>query len=214
MQTKEKIKAWKILQQHPTYRQAFISLGASWYLTPEAFHKIQKFTCQLYSKRTKITKVNDLHYQMFCAKNEDIESEQLPPCEDMLRQHTFHANYQAAIWRHSLERLPDIPEPSAGHGWELNTEGNLTIQWMTGEAAPNAVLSLISCKCTRRCHYSDCSCMLNGLKCTIAYKFQNRSNMAQESVEDIQDIVYEPVIQILNLSISWGSNSYSYFQLQ
>ena len=30
-----KIKAWKILQQHPTYRQAFISLGASWNLTPE-----------------------------------------------------------------------------------------------------------------------------------------------------------------------------------
>ena len=51
----------------------------------------------------------------------------------------------------------------------------------------NAVLSLISCKCTRRCHYSDCSCMLNGLKCTIACKLQNCYNMAQESVEDIQD---------------------------
>ena len=38
---------------------------------------------------------------------------------------------------------------------------------MTSEAAPNPVLSLISCKCTQRCHYSDCSCMFNGLKCTI-----------------------------------------------
>ena len=78
---------------------------------------------------------------MFCAKNGDVESGQLPPCEDTLRQHTLRANYQAAIWRHSLESLPDIPEPSAGHGWELNTEGDLTIQWMTGEAAPNAVIS-------------------------------------------------------------------------
>ena len=29
--------------------------------------------------------------------------------------------------------------------------------------------------------------MLNGLKCTIACKLQNCCNMAQESVEDIQD---------------------------
>ena len=103
----------------------------------------------------------------------------------MLRQHTLRANYQAAIWRQSLKRLPGISEPSAGHGWELNTEGDLTIQWMTGEAAPNAVLSLISCKCTWRLF--RLSCMLNGLKCTIACKLQNCCNMAQESVEDIQD---------------------------
>ena len=156
------------MQQHQIYRQAFISLGSSWSLAPETFSLIQKFTCQLYSKYTKITKVNDLRYQVFCAKNGDVESGQLPPCEDTLRQHTLRANYQAAIWRHSLESLSDIPEPSAGHGWELNTEWDLTIQWMTGEAAPNAVLSLISCKCTQRCHHSDCSCMLNGLKCTMA----------------------------------------------
>ena len=87
-------------------------------LAPETFSLIQKFTCQLYSKNTKITKVNDLRYRVFCAKNGDVESGQLPPCEDTLRQHTLRANYQAAIWRHSLESLPDIPEPSAGHGWE------------------------------------------------------------------------------------------------
>ena len=58
---------------------------------------------------------------------------------------------------------------------------------MTGEAAPNAVLSLISCKCTRRCQHSDCSCMLNGLKCAMAFKLQNCSNMAQEAVEDKLD---------------------------
>jgi len=33
---------------------------------------------------------------------------------------------------------------------------------MTGKAAPNAILSHISCKCIRRCRYSDCSCILNG----------------------------------------------------
>ncbi|KAG0719359.1 hypothetical protein GWK47_050644 [Chionoecetes opilio] len=42
-------------------------------------------------------------------------------------QHTLRANYQAAIWRRSLENLPDVPAPSAGHGWELDDGGSLKI---------------------------------------------------------------------------------------
>ena len=43
-----------------------------------------------------------------------------------------------------LESSPDsyIPEPFGGHD-DLNTEGELTIQWMTGEAAPNGVVVII-----------------------------------------------------------------------
>ena len=49
------------------------------------------------------------------------------------------------------------------------------------------VLSLISCKCARKCQDSGCSCILNGLKCTIAYKLQDCSNMAEEDVKDKLD---------------------------
>lgn len=184
-----KIKALKMVQQHQIYRDAFTTLGTLVDLAPETFKMIQKFTCQLYSKNTKINKVNDLRYQMFCAKKGDIESGQLPPCEDTLRQHTLRANYQAAIWRHSLDSSPDTREPSAGHGWEVNDEGDLVIKWMSGLPAPDVVPSLISCNCKRKCVPTDCSCMLNGLKCTTVCKLQNFLNMAvaHDDSEDNQD---------------------------
>ncbi len=181
-----KMKGLQIVRTNQIFRNAFVSLGASWNLTQDVFNQIQEFTCLLYSKNTKICGVNDLRYNMFCARKGDVESGQLPPCADTLLQHTLRANYQAAIWRRSLECFPDIPKPSEGHGWELNSEGELIIQWMTGLPAPDVVLSLISCKCARSCRQLDCSCMIIGLKCTAACKLQSCTNMAQED-DDYDD---------------------------
>ncbi|KAG0710132.1 hypothetical protein GWK47_023437 [Chionoecetes opilio] len=122
-----------------------------------------------------------LRYHMFCAKKGQIESGQLPPCEDSLMQHTLRANYQAAIWRRSLENLPDVPAPSAGHGWELDDGGTLKIRWMAGLPAPDVVLNLISCTCRRTCRPSDCSCILNGLKCTVVWE---AAGMLQHGADD------------------------------
>ncbi|KAG0719028.1 hypothetical protein GWK47_051331 [Chionoecetes opilio] len=135
----------------------------------------------------KIVGANSLRYHMFCAKKGQIESGQLPPCEDSLMQHTLRANYQAAIWRRSLENLPDVPAPSAGHGWELDDGGSLKIRWMAGLPAPDVVLNLISCTCRRTCRPSDCSCILNGLKCTVVCKLQGCSNMVQDDAIVAQD---------------------------
>lgn len=70
-----KIKALKIVQQNQTFREAVIALGTSWTMSHLLFRQIQGFTCQLYSKNTKIAVVNNIRYQMFCAKKGDIESE-------------------------------------------------------------------------------------------------------------------------------------------
>ncbi|KAG0717966.1 hypothetical protein GWK47_053388 [Chionoecetes opilio] len=175
-----KIKALKLVQANDLYLQAFTDLGSSWNVPTDVFNSIQAFTCQLYARNTKIVGANSLRYHMFCAKKGQIESGQLPPCEDSLMQHTLRANYQAAIWRRSLENLPDVPAPSAGHGWELDDGGSLKIRWMAGLPAPDVVLNLISCTCRRTCRPSDCSCILNGLKCTVVCKLQGCSNMVQD----------------------------------
>ncbi|KAG0711428.1 hypothetical protein GWK47_020627 [Chionoecetes opilio] len=120
-----KIKALKLVQANDLYLQAFTDLGSSWNVPTDVFNSIQAFTCQLYAGNTKIVGAISLRYHMFCAKKGQIESGQLPPCEDSLMQHTLRANYQAAIWRRSLENLPDVPAPSAGHGWELDDGGSL-----------------------------------------------------------------------------------------
>lgn len=183
-----KIKALKLLQNNSDYQQTFALLGSSWELTEELYNRIQKFACQLYCKNTTITTVNDLRHYMFIEKKACIESDKLPPCYDTLQQHTLRANYQAAIWRRSLDNCPHIPKPTDGHGWEVDVDGNLTIKWMTCLPAPDAVLTLLSCKCARTCHPARCSCILNGLKCTSACKLLTCANMEQEDNGDEENL--------------------------
>ena len=73
--------------------------------------------------------------------------------QDCQAKHALRVNYQAAIWRRSLQACPEIPNPK-GHGWELESDHDqqfLTIDWMTGSPAPEAVLELMSCKCSSGC---------------------------------------------------------------
>ncbi|KAG0730271.1 hypothetical protein GWK47_028571 [Chionoecetes opilio] len=84
-----KIKALKLVQANDLYLQAFTDLGSSWNVPTDVFNSIQAFTCQLYARNTKIVGANSLRYHMFCAKKGQIESGQLPPCEDSLMQHTL-----------------------------------------------------------------------------------------------------------------------------
>ncbi|KAG1670034.1 hypothetical protein GQR58_017158 [Nymphon striatum] len=113
------------------------------------------FTCSLYCLNTSISDVNKLRYEMFRSRKGDISSGQLPPCKDALKQQTNRANYQAAIWRRSLQNSPEIPSPTNGHGWNV-VEGKLGICWLTGAPAPDVVLELMSCKCPRRCNENLC----------------------------------------------------------
>ena len=122
--------------------------------------------------------VNELRYQMFRSRRGEMESAQLPPCEDTLKQYTRRANYQAAIWQRSLVNSPETPNPSQGHGWTTSEDGSLVINWMTG---------LLSCKCARACRPNDCTCIVNGLKCTAACKLQTCPNMADDDDEPEND---------------------------
>ena len=183
-----KLKALKILLREQKFIDAFVTLGSSWNVANELFCIIEEFVCQLYCRNTTILKVNEPRYQMFRSRRGEMESAQLPPCEDTLKQHT--ANYQAAIWRRGLVNSPETPNHSQGHGWTTSEDGSLVINWMTGSPAPQVVLSLLSCKCARACRPNDCTCIVNGMKWTAACKLQTCSNMAgvdDEPENDQQD---------------------------
>ncbi|KAG1651832.1 Peroxidasin [Nymphon striatum] len=123
----EKQKSLKILLREQKFIDAFATLGTSWNVTNELFFIIEQFVCQLCCRNTKIIKVNQLQYQMFHCRRGEIESAQLPPCEDTLTQHTRRANYQAAIWRRSFVNSPDTPDPSKEQGWTRSADGSLMI---------------------------------------------------------------------------------------
>ena len=56
------------------------------------------------------------------------------------------------------------------HGWKYENRLVLCI-WMNDLPAPNAVLSLLSCDCKRRCVKGKRACMVNDIKCTDMYRY-------------------------------------------
>ena len=51
-------------------------------------------------------------------------------------------------------------------GSSAEDESSLTIDWMDGKPAPEAVLELLACRCPRTCRRSDCVCVANVLTST------------------------------------------------
>ncbi len=92
------------------------------------------------------TKVNKLRYELFCVRRGEVESSQLPPCQDCLFMHALRANYQSAVWRILLQSQPYIPSPK-DCGWTTDGDGKLAVKWMYVSPAPDAVLKLLACKC-------------------------------------------------------------------
>jgi len=126
-------------------------------------------TCSFYLSGANASDVNDVRYNLFFAKNGEIESYQLPTCKDCLRKHTMRVNYEACIWRRSLQWSPSILDP-VGFGWKMGSsaedESSLTIDGMDGKPAPKAMLELLARRCPRSCRLADCVCMANVLTCT------------------------------------------------
>ena len=99
--------------------------------------------------------------------------------------HAMCANNQAAILRRSLKTQPSVPDPKES-GWTTDDDGKLAIEWMSGSPAPDAVLQLLTCKCTRSCKLSECTCLTNGLKCTDMSKLQTCSNQPSEEQNTVE----------------------------
>ena len=123
----------------------------------DLFKKLQAFTCKLYTSSTTTLGINTSGHQLFCARRGELESTQLPPCEDCL---FMHANYQAGIWRGSLQQHPPVPSP-VKHDCVRNEDCQLTVEWRRGSPTANAVLQLLFCKCSRRCKLRNGSAWRN-----------------------------------------------------
>lgn len=177
---KGKLRSLEIVKKNKDMRESLMQLGDSWRLSTELQSKLEAFVCLMYAPKPGTNNVNDLRYNLFCSRKGEVESHQLPPCQDCLKKHSERANFQAAIWKRSILADPNTPVP-VRHGWKME-EGHLVIDWMDGSPAPEAVLDLLSCKCSRVCKLPSCVCLLNGLKCTDMCRLRECTN--QPSMED------------------------------
>ena len=79
-------------------REAYIKLGEAWNLSDELFEVLEKVACSLYTLSTATTSnINNVRYNLFRAKNGEIESHLLPlariasvstPCGQIIK-HVF-----------------------------------------------------------------------------------------------------------------------------
>ena len=178
-----KQRAFQIIKSDQNARNVLGKLGETWTLSSDMHSQLERFACKLYATKPGTHDINELRYNLFCARKGEIESHQLPPSKDCLMKHSLRANYQAAIWKRSLENDPQAPNP-VGLGWQLEEcagTQHLVIDWMGGSPAPEAILELLSCKCTRSCKSPSCVCIANGLKCTDMCRLMNCDNQPQES---------------------------------
>ena len=164
-----------MLKSSKEVQDLFQDLGTDWELSEELFSKLNEFTCQLYGSKSPNMQVNDFRYHLFCSKKGEVESHQLPPCQDSFHKHAQRANYQTAIWRRSLEKEADIPSP-VGFGWKLETVDDLVIDWMDGTPAPDTVLQFLACKCTKSCQAPSCPCVNNQMKCSDMCRLKTCGN--------------------------------------
>lgn len=111
-----KISALRLAKQHTSYQEMFTQLGMEWVLSDMLFQSLQALTCRLYCSQPGTDNINELRYRIFCAKKRNIHSTQLTPCVDCLFKHASRANFQAAIWKRSLQTCQETPTP-IGCGW-------------------------------------------------------------------------------------------------
>ena len=72
-----KLTALKRLKSDKTHQEIFSQL-----VPTELFEGLQQITCQMYFPSSRTKEVNKLRFQLLCSKRGEVESSQLPPCED------------------------------------------------------------------------------------------------------------------------------------
>ena len=200
---KGKASALKLLTINREIQDTFLQLGQMWNLSRELMDRLEAFKCRLYAPKSSSTKVNDLRYDMFCAKRGEIQSYQLPPCRDCLVKPAQRANYQGAIWRRCLEQDPKVPSP-VGRGWKIEKEEGVeqlvvhSLHWMDEQPVPQAVLDLLVCNCTWKCSLHRCVCLPNELKCTDMCRLQDCENQASSFESDDEESADGDIEELTN----------------
>ena len=142
------------------YQSTFANLGDETNPSEELKKQLQNFVCHLYGYKG-YSEINSIRFEIF--KSGKYDEELLPPNQDSLDQHIKRANFQCFIWRHATQATLNLPS-FCSHGWKLDEEENVIIDWMTIPAAPDSVLEFVNCKFNKGCDSRRCSCVKASLK--------------------------------------------------
>ena len=152
---KGKSKPLQHLIRSDDFQNTFSSLGSNFEFDPSIFGTIEKFVCALYS--VKCGDTNEARYRKFCGTKKTPLPEKLPPTRDTLLCHCKRVSHATTVVKRSLENHPTIPSPD-GYGWKIDENGNISIEWQLLLVAPDSVLEMISCNCSKsKCRTQACT---------------------------------------------------------
>ena len=128
--------------------------------------------CRLYKQETS-NKVDEARFKSFSLGK--YGTDQMPCRKDALGKHIQRSVYQATIWKNALNAMVDCPDIT-NHGWLVDDDGNVTINWMDLPPAPDGILENIECSCKKGCASNRCACLKANLSCTSICKCVACSN--------------------------------------
>lgn len=121
----------------------------------------ERFILALYGAPKDATSINNHRYLLYLRslqKNKVSNLAKLPPTAAAAREHSFRVYQQVQEWRGN-------EMPAEGLGWKLDN-GRLVPIRTSLPPAPDSVLKMISCNCTKGCGPA-CGCRKSGLRCTM-----------------------------------------------
>ncbi|XP_028417356.1 uncharacterized protein LOC114541753 [Dendronephthya gigantea] len=183
---KGKVSVLKVAKAREEYSHTFSNLGTELNPSEDLFTQLYHFVCHLYGYQG-YSDINRVRYEMF--KSGKFDEELLPPNKDSLDQHINRANYQCFIWRKSTQAILNLPS-FFNHGWKLDAEGNVYVNWMILPAAPDSILEFVSCKCKKGCENRRCSCVKASLRCSdlcSCTECRNKSTNGDDVESDSDD---------------------------
>ena len=122
---------------------------------------IERFVVLLYSRTSSQTTVNKARQELSSKGN---RTENIPPTQAALLQHTRRAVYQAGhIWGNAPVPKPTLPSPS-DWGWQ-KIENEWKAVWTLLPQAQQICYKLIHCGCKKGCT-RICKCVRASPVCT------------------------------------------------
>ena len=110
---RRKGEAWKSFKGNAAKFGAMSLLCKTTVVTPQMEENAREFVSGLYSKNVT-SDLNILRYKLFIQPGKE---KLLPPTNDAFHQHVLRCNYQAYLWKQSLDTA-NVPVPE-GNGWCL-----------------------------------------------------------------------------------------------
>jgi hypothetical protein len=122
-------------------------------------------TCILrwYGAPAKEVSLNAYRYKSFLKSVATIKPDIscIPPTEGAVKQHCLRTFHQVQLWLGN-----DLPPQM--YGWKIENNNCLVPVHSELAAAPEDILKMIFCRCTKDCASAKCGCKKASLKCSSA----------------------------------------------